>query len=186
MMGGPTPSVSSDLPVLFKGWGIVYDPQSVVGDPVEAMPVGGISPGSVVRYPIWLNVTKDYLNSTALPTSQLESMLLVEAGSFSLKDTSGLTLTPLLESSAQSGTLMGMAIGMTPPEELGRQITPSGKKVLAALIQGKFSSAFPTACLPSPRNRTRSQRRKNLFQLHKPSPRLLPRSRPPWASQPCC
>jgi ABC-type uncharacterized transport system involved in gliding motility auxiliary subunit len=143
MMGGPTPSVSSDLPVLFKGWGIVYDPQSVVGDPVEAMPVGGISPGSVVRYPIWLNVTKDYLNSTALPTSQLESMLLVEAGSFSLKDTSGLTLTPLLESSAQSGTLMGMAIGMTPPEELGRQITPSGKKVLAALIQGKFSSAFP-------------------------------------------
>ena len=143
MMGGPTPNVSSDLPVLFKGWGIVYDPQSVVGDPVEAMPVGGISPGSVVRYPIWLNVTRDYLNSTALPTSQLESMLLVEAGSFSLKDGSGLTLTPLLESSAQSGALMGMAIGMTPPEELGRQITPSGKKVLAALILGKFNSAFP-------------------------------------------
>jgi ABC-type uncharacterized transport system involved in gliding motility auxiliary subunit len=143
MMGGPTPNVSSDLPVLFKGWGIVYDPQSVVGDPVEAMPVGGISPGSVVRYPIWLNVTKDYLNGTALPTSQLESMLLVEAGSFSLKDGSGLTLTPLLESSAQSGTLMGMAVGMTPPEELGRQITPSGKKVLSALIQGKFPSAFP-------------------------------------------
>lgn len=143
MMGGPPPNVSSDLPVLFQGWGIVYDPQSVVGDPVEAMPVGGISPGSVVRYPIWLNVTKDHLNSTALPTSQLESMLLVEAGSFSLKDGSALTLTPLLESSAQSGTIMGMALGMTPPEELGRQITPSGKKVLAALIQGKFTSAFP-------------------------------------------
>ena len=148
MMGGPAPNVSSDLPDLFKGWGIVYDPQSVVGDPVEAMAVGGISPGSVVRYPIWLNVTKDYLNSTALPTSQLESMLLVEAGSFSLKDGTGLTLTPLLESSSQSGTLMGMAISMTPPEELGRQIRPSGKKVLAALIEGKFASAFPDG-LPS-------------------------------------
>jgi ABC-type uncharacterized transport system involved in gliding motility auxiliary subunit len=97
----------------------------------------------VVRYPIWLNVTKDFLNSTALPTSQLESMLLVEAGSFSLKNGTGLTLTPLLESSSQSGTIMGMAINMTPPEELGRQITPSGKKVLAALIQGRFTSAFP-------------------------------------------
>jgi ABC-type uncharacterized transport system involved in gliding motility auxiliary subunit len=148
MMGGPPPNVSSDLPDLFKGWGIVYDSQSVVGDPVEAMPVGGISPGSVVRYPIWLNVTKDHLNSTALPTSQLESMLLVEAGSFSLKDGTGLTLTPLLQSSSQSGTLMGMAISMTPPEELGRQITPSGKKVLAALIEGKFASAFPDG-LPS-------------------------------------
>jgi ABC-type uncharacterized transport system involved in gliding motility auxiliary subunit len=143
MMGGPTPNVSSDLPELFKGWGIVYNPQAVVGDPVEATAVGGISPGSVVRYPIWLNVTKEFLNSTALPTSQLESMLLVEAGSISLRDGTGLTFTPLLESSAQSGTIMGAAISMTPPEELGRQITPSGKKVLAALIQGKFNSAFP-------------------------------------------
>jgi len=143
MMGGPTPNVSSDLPDLFKGWGIVYDPQSVVGDPVEAMPVGGITPGSVVRYPIWLNVTKEHLNGTALPTSQLESMLLVEPGSFSLKEGTGLALTPLLESSAESGTVMGMAINMTPPEELGRQITPSGKKVLAGLIQGKFTTAFP-------------------------------------------
>ena len=143
MMGGPTPNVSSDLPDLFKGWGVVYDPQSVVGDPVEAMPVGGITPGSVVRYPIWLNVTKEHLNGTALPTSQLESMLLVEPGSFSLKEGTGLALTPLLESSAESGTVMGMAINMTPPEELGRQITPSGKKVLAGLIQGKFTTAFP-------------------------------------------
>ncbi len=143
MMGGPTPNVSSDLPALFKGWGIVYDPQSVVGDPVEATPVGGISPGSVVRYPIWLSVTKEFLNGTSMPTSQLESMLLVEAGSFSLKDGSELALTPLLESSPQSGTLMGMAINMSQPDELGRQITPSGKKVLAGLIQGKFASAFP-------------------------------------------
>ena len=143
MMGGPPPNVSSDLPDLFKGWGIVYDPQSVVADPVEAMPLGGITPGTVVRYPIWLNVTRDHLNGTALPTSQLESVLLVEAGSFSLKDRSDLTLTPLLESSSQSGTVTGMAINMTPPEDLGRQITPSGKKVLAGLIQGKFTSAFP-------------------------------------------
>ena len=142
MMGGPPPNVSSDLPDLFKGWGIVYNPQDVVGDPDDATPVQ-TSPGNVVRYPIWLSLTKDSFNSTALPTSQLESMLLVEAGSFSLRDGTGLTLTPLLQSSAMSGTLPGMVVSMAPPEELGRQITASGKKILAAIIQGKFNSAFP-------------------------------------------
>jgi ABC-type uncharacterized transport system involved in gliding motility auxiliary subunit len=142
MMGGPTPNVSSDLPELLKGWGIVYDPQNVVGDPDDATPVQ-VGPGNVVRYPVWLSLTKDSFNATALPTSQLESMLLVESGSISLKEGTGLTLTPLLESSALSGTLPGMAISMAQPEDLGRQITPSGTKVLAALIQGKFNSAFP-------------------------------------------
>lgn len=150
MMGGPPPDISSDLPVLFKGWGINYDPQSVVCDPLEAMPVGGITPGSVVRYPIWLNVTKDEMNSTALPTSQLESILLVEAGSISLKKGSALTLTPLLESSAESGTVTSMAASMTPPGQLGLNIAPTGKKVLAALIQGTFTSAFPDGLAAAP------------------------------------
>jgi ABC-type uncharacterized transport system involved in gliding motility auxiliary subunit len=142
MMGGPAPNVSSDLPDLLKGWGIVYDPQSVVGDPDAATPVQ-VAPGNVVRYPVWLSLTKNSIHATALPTSQLESMLLVEAGSFSLKEGTGLTLTPLLESSALSGTLPGMALSMAQPEDLGRQITPSGRRTLAALVQGKFKSAFP-------------------------------------------
>jgi len=142
MMGGPTPNVSSDLPDLLKGWGIVYDPQNVVGDEEYATPVQ-VAPGNVVRYPIWLSLARDSFNGTALPTSQLDSMLLVEAGSFSLKEGTGLTFTPLIQSSATSGDLPGMAISMAQPEELGRQITPSGRKILAALVQGKFKSAFP-------------------------------------------
>jgi ABC-type uncharacterized transport system involved in gliding motility auxiliary subunit len=142
MMGGPAPNVSSNLPDLLRGWGIVYDPQGVVGDPDNATPVQ-VAPGNVVRYPIWLSLTKDSLHATALPTSQLESMLLVEAGSFSLKEGTGLTLTPLLESSALSGTLPAMVVNMAQPEDLGRQITASGRKTMAALVQGKFKSAFP-------------------------------------------
>jgi ABC-type uncharacterized transport system involved in gliding motility auxiliary subunit len=142
MMGGPAPNVSSDLPELFKGWGVVYNPQDVVGDPENATQVQ-ISANNVVSYPIWLNLNKDSLNATALPTSQLESMLLVEAGSLSLRDGTGLTFTPLIESSPLSGSLPGMVVNMSQPDELGRQITASGKKVLAALIQGKFKSAFP-------------------------------------------
>jgi ABC-type uncharacterized transport system involved in gliding motility auxiliary subunit len=36
-----------------------------------------------------------------------------------------------------------MTLNMAQPEDLGRQITPSGRKTMAALIQGKFKSAFP-------------------------------------------
>ena len=142
MMGGPQPNVSSDLPDLLKGWGIVYDPQNVVGDPENATPVQ-VAPGNVVRYPIWLSLARDSFNSTALPTSQLESMLLIEAGSFALKEGTGLTFMPLIQSSAASGDLPGMMLSMSQPDELGRQITASGRKTLAALIQGKFKSAFP-------------------------------------------
>jgi ABC-type uncharacterized transport system involved in gliding motility auxiliary subunit len=142
MMGGPAPNVSSDLPELLKGWGIAYDPQNVVGDPENATPVQ-VAPGNVVRYPIWLSLTRDSLNSTALPTSQLESMLLIEAGSFSLQEGTGLTFTPLIQSSPTSGTLPAMLLSMAQPEDLGRQLTPSGRKTLAALIQGRFKSAFP-------------------------------------------
>jgi ABC-type uncharacterized transport system involved in gliding motility auxiliary subunit len=142
MYGGPTPNVSSDLPELLRGWGIVYDPQNVVGDQDNATPVQ-VAPGSVVRYPIWLSLTRDSFNATALPTSQLETMLLVEAGRFSLKEGTGLAFTSLLQSSPLSGDLPGPVLTMTSPEELGRQLTPSGRKTLAALIQGKFHSAFP-------------------------------------------
>ena len=142
MMGGPQPNVASDLPDLLKGWGIAYDSQNVVGDPENATPVQ-VAPGNVVRYPIWLSLARDSFNSTALPTSQLESMLLIEAGSFALKDGTGLTFMPLIQSSAASGDLPGMMLSMSQPDELGRQITASGRKTLAALIQGKFKSAFP-------------------------------------------
>jgi ABC-type uncharacterized transport system involved in gliding motility auxiliary subunit len=142
MMGGPQPNVASDLPDLLKGWGIAYDSQNVVGDPENATPVQ-VAPGNVVRYPIWLSLARDSFNSTALPTSQLESMLLIEAGSFALKEGTGLTFMPLIQSSAASGDLPGMLLSMSQPDELGRQITASGRKTLAALIQGRFKSAFP-------------------------------------------
>jgi ABC-type uncharacterized transport system involved in gliding motility auxiliary subunit len=142
MMGGPPPNVSSDLPELLKGWGIVYDAQEVVGDPEYAAGVRG-NAGDVVRVPIWMMLTKGAFSATALPTSQLESMWLIEAGSFSLKEGAGLTLTPLVQSSELSGSLPGMTLNMAQPEDLGRQITPSGRKTMAALIQGKFKSAFP-------------------------------------------
>ncbi|HTT56359.1 MAG TPA: Gldg family protein [Opitutaceae bacterium] len=142
MMGGPQPNVSSDAPDLFKGWGITYDPQSVVGDPAEALSVQA-SPGNVVQIPIWLSLEKGAFNGTMLPTSDLENLWFIEPGSFTVKAGPDLKVTPLIQSSPASGTVPAALLGMTQPDQIGRQLQPSGSKILAALIQGKFQSAFP-------------------------------------------
>ena len=142
MMGGPGPEVSSDLPDLLPAWGIVWHPEEVVGDPDGALSFES-SPGTIASVPVWINLTRSDLNASAPPTSDLESLWLIEPGAFSLKEGTGLTLTPLIKSSAASGDLPVPVLSMTPPESLGRELKPSGAKILAALIEGRFKSAFP-------------------------------------------
>ncbi len=149
MMGGPPPNVSSDLPVLLAAYGIGYDSQKVVGDLENAAQVQSGS-GRVVRYPIWLNLAHESFNAKSLPTAQLNSALLVEAGSLVAKPGSGLTFTPLVESSAQSGDVPSQALQFPDPDAIARQITPSGKKTIAALVTGKFKSAFPNGLPADP------------------------------------
>ena len=141
MFCGPTPNVSSDLPTLLKAWGIQYDPTQVVGDLALATRVQ--SGNGVASYPIWLSLTADDLNAKSLPTAQLNSLLFVEAGSVSLASGSSLTFTPLIETTAQAGTLPAAALQFAQPDDIGRQLVTSGKKTLAALVTGKFKSAFP-------------------------------------------
>ena len=142
MMGGPQPNVSSDLPALLNAYGIAYDPTKVVGDLENATQVqtGG---GGVARYPIWLSLRKNNFSNKALPTAQLNSAMFIEAGSISQKPGTSLTFTPLVETSAQSGDIASMMLQFAQPDDVAKQITASGKKTIAALVTGKFKSAFP-------------------------------------------
>ena len=142
MFGGPQPGVSSDLPVLFKGWGVAYDPEKAVGDLVNAEEVE-LRDQSHIRYPVWISLPPESFNTKSLPTAQLSSALFVEAGSVALKPGTSLTFTPLIETSEKSGEVPVAALQFAQPDEIARQVTPSGKRTLAALITGKFTSAFP-------------------------------------------
>jgi ABC-type uncharacterized transport system involved in gliding motility auxiliary subunit len=142
MMGGPTPNVSSDLPTLLNAYGITYDPQKVVGDLENATQVQ-TQGGGVARYPIWLSLRKNNFSQKSLPTAQLSSAMFIEAGSLAQKAGSNLTFTPLVETSAQSGDIASMMLQFAQPDDVSKQITPSGKKTIAALVTGKFKSAFP-------------------------------------------
>jgi ABC-type uncharacterized transport system involved in gliding motility auxiliary subunit len=142
MFGGPQPNVSSDLPALLSGWGIAYDPQKIVGDNENAEEVE-LRDQSTIRYPVWINLTQDSFNPKALPTAQLESALFIEAGSVALKPGCDLTFTPLVETSGKSGEVPAAAIQFAQPEEVARQLVPTGKRTIAAIVSGKFKSAFP-------------------------------------------
>ena len=142
MFGGPQPNVSSDLPKLLDAYGIDYNPQQVVGDLDHATQVqtGG---GNVASYPIWLSFRREDLNAKSLATAQLRNLLFIEAGDVSLKSGSNLTFTPLVQTSAQAGDLQAMTLQFAQPDDIASKITPSGKKTVAALITGKFKTAFP-------------------------------------------
>jgi ABC-type uncharacterized transport system involved in gliding motility auxiliary subunit len=142
MFGGPQPNVSSDLPVLLGGWGIAFDAQKVVGDLENAEEVE-LPDQSHLRYPVWVSLNQDAFNSKALPTAQLSTALFIEPGSVSLKPGTDLTFTPLVETSAKSGEIAAATLQFSQPEDVARQVTASGKRTIAAIVTGKFKSAFP-------------------------------------------
>ncbi len=143
MMGGGPQNVSSDLPTLLTAYGIQYDAQKVVGDLENATQVqtGG---GGIARYPIWLSLRgKAAFNPKSLATAQLNSAMFIESGSIAKREGSDLTFTPLVETSAQAGDVASMMLQFAQPDDVAKQITPSGKKTVAALVTGKFKTAFP-------------------------------------------
>ena len=142
MFGGPQPNVSSDLPVLLNAYGIAYDPQKVVGDLENATQVS-TGAGGVARYPIWLSLGRGNFNAKSLPTAQLNSAIFIEAGSLAPKPGSTLTFTPLVETSAQTGDMPTALLQFAQPDDVAKQISPTGKKTIAALVTGKFKTAFP-------------------------------------------
>ena len=141
MMGQPPQNVSSDLPVLLNAYGLSYDPQKVVGDLENATQVQ--TQGGIARYPIWLSLRRESFNAKSLPTAQLKSTMFIESGSVASKPGNTLTFTPLVETSAQSGEIPTMMLQFAQPDDVAKQITPTGKKTIAALVTGKFKSAFP-------------------------------------------
>ncbi|MBL9200556.1 MAG: Gldg family protein, partial [Opitutaceae bacterium] len=143
MMGQGPQNVSSDLPALLAAYGIQYDAQKVVGDLENATQVqtGG---GGIARYPIWLSLRgKEAFSQKSMATAQLNSAMFIESGSIAKREGADVTFTPLVETSAQAGDIASMMLQFAQPDDVAKQITPSGKKTIAAMVTGKFKTAFP-------------------------------------------
>ena len=143
MFGGPQPGVSSDLPKLFSAWGITFDPNSVVCDRNLATQLQNPS-GGLMSYPHWLSFRKESFSQEVLPTSDLNTMLMAEAGSLEVAADRGYSVTPLVETTAGAGTVASMVLQFTQPAEIMRSVQPGTDPLtLAVLIQGSFKTAFP-------------------------------------------
>ena len=140
MTGQPGSQINpaSDLPNLFKSWGVAYNKTSVVADVNYKSVMQGRQNPTALRLP------KEALNKTDRVTADLQSMLMMGAGSFDLQKKDGVEYTTLVTSSEASEMIDNTAAEKLRSQNL-ENFTPSGKKqILAVRLSGKFKTAFPT------------------------------------------
>jgi ABC-type uncharacterized transport system involved in gliding motility auxiliary subunit len=146
---------SSDLPTLLTGWGIEYSDQEIVGDLANGLRVAGGPGGQPVAMPVWLELGEAAITDDSPITAQLEQILLLESGRVGLAPESQLGLSPILQSSPKSSTMMPSILQFSSPEQIIDQVNPDNlRETLAARISGTFPTAFPEG---PPREQTEAE-----------------------------
>ncbi|MEP6510442.1 MAG: Gldg family protein [Dokdonella sp.] len=137
---------SSDLPRLFKAWGIEYDPKKVVLDRARALPISTGEGAAPVRHPAILGLTRADLSPDDVITANLETINVSSAGFFELsKDAKGEKLTPLIQTTSDAMAVPTDRLRMLrDPSTLLNGFQPAGAPyVIAARLTGPFKTAFP-------------------------------------------
>ncbi|HKE47914.1 MAG TPA: Gldg family protein [Rhodanobacteraceae bacterium] len=137
---------SSDLPKLFKAWGIQYDPKKVVLDRMRALPISMGEGQAPVRHPGILGFTAEDLNKDEVTTANLDTINVSSAGYFELaKDVKDEKLTPLIQTTGDAMTVPTDRLRLLQdPSVLYTDYKPGGEHlIVAARLSGKFKTAFP-------------------------------------------
>src|SRR5918992_1833342 len=136
MPGVPPEPSSSNLPTLFKAWGISMDPGKVVSDVV-------FGSGGGQRYtPTVLSLNRTAFSRDDVVTGQIETLLYAFGGAFQVKDTE-LKVEELVRSSPNS-MLVDNANATKSGDEATKAFKPSGNPMpLALRLTGNFKTAFP-------------------------------------------
>jgi ABC-type uncharacterized transport system involved in gliding motility auxiliary subunit len=146
MSQNPGPS-SSDLPQLFKAWGIAYNPGKVIGDRDLAQRVQTSTDprNPVVSYPVWLHLASANFDGKDQITASLQSLNLASIGALFPVAHATTTFSPLVTSSSQASLIDAIQAKMNPrPQDLMGLIEPTGERyTIAARISGPAKTAFP-------------------------------------------
>jgi len=134
---------SSDAPSLLSAWGVDYESDKVVADLSFATMLGSPGGGAEQNLTvISLRGTKG-VNQDNVLTTQLDSMMLPHAGSFSDKTSDNLKFEPLLTSSDNSG-LVGAMMAQFGAQAVKNEFKDSAVRYnLAVSLSGEFETAFP-------------------------------------------
>jgi ABC-type uncharacterized transport system involved in gliding motility auxiliary subunit len=137
---------SSDMPKLFKAWGVQYDPNKVVLDRAHALQITVQQGAPPVRDPAILGFNKSDLNPDDVTTASLDTINISSAGYFALEKDSPNKLVPLIQTSNEAMVVPSERLKFLPdPSQLLVGYQPSGTEpyVIAGRLEGKFKSAFP-------------------------------------------
>ncbi|HET8610591.1 MAG TPA: Gldg family protein [Burkholderiales bacterium] len=127
----------STLPHLLKAWGIHFNQHQVVDDMTYASGEGDS------LLPALLSLNVQALNMNNVVTSQVGTLLLPFAGTFSGKPAAGLKETVLAHTSPNS-MLVNSLLATSRGKAAENVFKPSGKEYpLAIELSGKFKTAFP-------------------------------------------
>lgn len=145
-MAAMTSDKSSDLPKLFKAWGIEYDPTKVVLDRARALSISLSETQAPVRHPGILGLTGTDLNRDEVATANLETINVSSAGYFDLSDAAtDVKLVPLIQTTSEAMSVPSERLRMLgDPGRLMSDYKSAGSPfVIAARLAGKFKTAFP-------------------------------------------
>ncbi|MCU9945965.1 GldG family protein [Pseudomonas solani] len=142
-MGGE--DKASDLPALFKAWGLEMVPGKVVGDGAYAMSVSMGEGQRPARHVGWLSLPKKALDASDIATSSLETVTVATAGILRPLEGAKTHFAPLIQSSEYAMPFdAGIFATLRNPDVLMRELKPSGDRyAIAARIGGPVQSAFP-------------------------------------------
>lgn len=147
-MMGQMPQVASSLEKLFAAWDLEYDPANIVGDAGLATQIN--AGGQVVAYPFFITLGAEQLSKTSVITGNLRQLMYAEGGAFSQKKDSKYAFEPLIKTTKDTGTASAQLAGFMMPADLAREMKVEEKeRVLAALVRGKFKSAFEAGKAPA-------------------------------------
>ena len=149
--GGGAPM--SDLPRLFKAWGIAFNSDKVVADRALAqrVQVSRDPRNPVASYPLWLHLSAAQFSRDDTITANLQSLNLASAGALGPLKHATTHFTPLVKSSTEAQLLDSEQVRFNPrPQDLMAIIQPTGEAfTIAARISGPAATAFPDGA-PAP------------------------------------
>ncbi|HET8899051.1 MAG TPA: Gldg family protein [Rhodanobacteraceae bacterium] len=144
---------------LLAAWGVAFDPHTVVLDRARALAITSTIGATPIRHPAVLGLTASELAPDDVVTANLHAIDLSSAGVLGIEAGSGVSLVPLLQSTADA--MLVPATRLTAAADAADLYTDyhadGNHYVLAARVSGPIGSAFPQDAPAPPTTAAKAQ-----------------------------
>lgn len=141
---GQANGFASQFSHFLNHWGVTFHADTLVGDSDRAMHVQMAQ--MKYDYPFQLQLGADEVNPDLSIAKSLQKINFLEAGWFESKTEKPYSFMPLITSGENSGLVKTNLTEYMTAQQIAEQLKPDGgRRVLAALVKGKWKSTFKSA-----------------------------------------